>query len=58
MFTSGGCASYYLDPASGRNIAVWPDFTFMFRLATRSFDARNYKKLKRSALPGPQAVSV
>jgi cation diffusion facilitator CzcD-associated flavoprotein CzcO len=58
VFTSGGCASYYLDPASGRNIAVWPDFTFMFRLATRSFDARNYKMLKRSAPAHAPGVGV
>lgn len=30
VWTSGGCASWYLD-ASGRNSTLWPDFTFRFR---------------------------
>ncbi|HEV2075249.1 MAG TPA: NAD(P)/FAD-dependent oxidoreductase, partial [Thermoleophilaceae bacterium] len=36
VWTSGGCASWYLD-ASGRNTTLWPDFTFRFRRRTSSF---------------------
>lgn len=43
VWKSGGCQSYYLHPESGRNIAVWPDFTFRFRNATRHFDIENYR---------------
>lgn len=38
---SSGCRSWYLD-ANGRNTAIWPGFTFTFRLATRRFDASKY----------------
>jgi cation diffusion facilitator CzcD-associated flavoprotein CzcO len=31
-----GCASWYLDPA-GRNLTLWPGFTFDFRRRTRRF---------------------
>ncbi|HEX2204695.1 MAG TPA: NAD(P)/FAD-dependent oxidoreductase [Longimicrobium sp.] len=30
VWTSGGCASWYLD-ATGRNSTLWPDFTWRFR---------------------------
>jgi cation diffusion facilitator CzcD-associated flavoprotein CzcO len=36
-----GCRSWYLD-ARGRNTALWPGFTFVFRRLTARFDARAY----------------
>ena len=42
IWTSGGCKSYYLHPQTGRNIAIWPGFTFAFRRITRRFDAGQY----------------
>lgn len=39
---SSGCTSWYL-AESGRNTAIWPDFTFRFRRATRTFDAAAYR---------------
>lgn len=42
VWETGGCSSYYLHPETGKNIAVWPDFTFRFRWATRRFDVANY----------------
>jgi cation diffusion facilitator CzcD-associated flavoprotein CzcO len=36
-----GCASWYLDQ-NGRNVALWPGFTFEFRRRTRHFDAKHY----------------
>ncbi len=42
VWVDGGCNSYYLD-AKGRNIAVWPGFTFHFRWITRAFDAASYR---------------
>ncbi|MGH3821642.1 MAG: flavin-containing monooxygenase [Pseudonocardiaceae bacterium] len=41
VWTSGGCASWYLD-AHGRNTTLWPTFTWRFRRATRKFDPANY----------------
>ena len=32
-----GCSSWYLDK-KGRNITLWPDFTFIFRNKSRKFD--------------------
>lgn len=40
VWTSGGCASWYLDE-TGRNSTLWPDFTWRFRRAAR-FDAADY----------------
>jgi len=34
---TSGCASWYLD-ALGRNLTLWPGFTWEFRLRTRRFD--------------------
>jgi cation diffusion facilitator CzcD-associated flavoprotein CzcO len=42
VWTDGGCNSYYLDPKTGRNIAIWPGFTFQFRWITRAFDVASY----------------
>ena len=36
-----GCASWYLD-ASGRNAALWPDWTFRFRRRLRRFEPAEY----------------
>lgn len=41
VWNSGGCASWYLD-AKGNNPTLWPGGTWVFRLATRRFDAAAY----------------
>jgi cation diffusion facilitator CzcD-associated flavoprotein CzcO len=41
VWTSGQCASWYLD-AAGRNTTLWPSFTFRFRRETRRFDPAAY----------------
>lgn len=38
-----GCESWYLDD-KGNAPAVWPDFTFAFRRATREFDLSAYRR--------------
>ena len=50
VWESGGCASYYLDPVTGRNFTIWPDFTFRFRALMRHFDPEHYA---RRAASGP-----
>jgi cation diffusion facilitator CzcD-associated flavoprotein CzcO len=42
-----GCASWYLD-ADGKNVTLWPDFTFRFRHRTRRFNPKAYM-LRRHA---------
>lgn len=42
VWSIGGCTSWYRHPVSGRNVVVWPGFTWMFRLLTRRFDAEAY----------------
>jgi cation diffusion facilitator CzcD-associated flavoprotein CzcO len=45
IWTTGGCASWYLD-AHGNNTTLWPSFTFVFRQLTRNFDAAAYETTK------------
>ncbi len=37
-----GCSSWYQD-ARGKNVALWPDFTFAFRRRTARFNPRRYR---------------
>lgn len=41
VWTSGGCASWYLD-AQGRNSTLWPGFTFTFRQRVERFKPSEY----------------
>ena len=41
VWVTGGCKSWYLD-AEGRNVALWPDFTWRYARQTRRFDPSNY----------------
>jgi cation diffusion facilitator CzcD-associated flavoprotein CzcO len=38
---SSGCASWYQN-SSGRNVAMWPDYTLVYRRQTRRFDPTDY----------------
>jgi cation diffusion facilitator CzcD-associated flavoprotein CzcO len=49
-----GCSSWYLDD-TGRNGALWPDWTFRFRRRAARFDASEYEL--RSVPPASAAVS-
>ena len=50
VWTTGGCASWYLDD-TGRNTTLWPSFTWRFRNLTRHFDVSAYV-VKRDADAG------
>ncbi len=54
VWTTGGCASWYLD-ATGRNAALWPGSVGAFRRRVAPFDAAEYHL--RPAVSAP-AVSV
>ncbi|CAG9175347.1 flavin-containing monooxygenase [Cupriavidus pampae] len=49
VWTAGGCASWYIDPRSGRNTTLWPGFTFQFRRATATFRLDDYETWPRRA---------
>jgi cation diffusion facilitator CzcD-associated flavoprotein CzcO len=38
---SSGCRSWYLD-RNGKNVTLWPGFTFVYRWITRRFDIASY----------------
>ncbi len=38
----GRCTSWYRHPVSGRNVVIWPGFTWRFRQLTRHFDPDAY----------------
>ncbi|AOY92248.1 4-hydroxyacetophenone monooxygenase [Cupriavidus sp. USMAA2-4] len=57
VWSAGGCASWYLDPRTGRNTTLWPGFTWQFRRATATFRLADYHTLpqRRSAVrPGEE----
>jgi cation diffusion facilitator CzcD-associated flavoprotein CzcO len=41
VWVTGGCKSWYLDD-QGRNVTLWPDFTWVYAWQTRRFDPANY----------------
>lgn len=41
VWAKGGCNSWYINE-DGKNVTLWPYFTWQFRLATRRFDLHNY----------------
>ena len=42
VWTTGGCASWYMD-STGRNAAIWPDFTWRFRRRVARLDPEEYE---------------
>jgi cation diffusion facilitator CzcD-associated flavoprotein CzcO len=44
VWTSGGCASWYLDE-HGRNRTIWPGYTFAFRRRTRRVNPADHELL-------------
>src|SRR6201994_308547 len=42
VWATGGCRSWYLD-ADGRNVTLWPDFTWAFSWQTRRFEPASYE---------------
>lgn len=48
VWLTGGCDSWYLN-SEGRNVTLWPGFSWEFALQNRKFDAGNYHLRSRSA---------
>ena len=54
IWNVGGCTSWYRHP-NGKNVALWPGFTWQFRRATRRFDAEVYNLEPLQNAVGTQA---
>jgi cation diffusion facilitator CzcD-associated flavoprotein CzcO len=48
IWSVGGCRSWYLLP-NGKNVTLWPRFTWQFRRQLRKFDAAAYRLEPRQA---------
>ncbi len=48
VWTAGGCKSWYIDPKTGKNVTLWPGFTWQFRRETARFDLADYAAAARS----------
>jgi cation diffusion facilitator CzcD-associated flavoprotein CzcO len=57
VWTSGGCASWYLDE-HGRNSTVWPGSTWTYRRRTRRFDPDDYRLSPRAPAPRPRQPRI
>jgi len=57
IWTTGGCASWYLD-AHGNNTTLWPSFTFTFRQMTRRFDRDAYRTTARSDRAASRPLTI
>lgn len=42
VWAVGQCRSWYRHPRSGRNVVIWPGFSWAFRRQTRHFDVEAY----------------
>jgi cyclohexanone monooxygenase len=47
VWSVGGCKSWYLHP-SGKNVTLWPGFTWQFRRALSRFDLARYAAVPES----------
>jgi cyclohexanone monooxygenase len=56
VWSTGGCKSWYLHE-SGKNVTLWPGFTWQFRRLLRRFNADAYV-LRAAALAKAEAPSV
>jgi cation diffusion facilitator CzcD-associated flavoprotein CzcO len=62
VWTSGGCASWYLD-RHGRNATIWPHFSITFRRALRTFRSHEYAfeptaRSERAPADAPEPAKV
>jgi cation diffusion facilitator CzcD-associated flavoprotein CzcO len=55
VWTTGGCASWYLDDR-GRNTTLWPGSTWRFRRHTARFDTDAYRLIEPA--PAPESITV
>jgi cation diffusion facilitator CzcD-associated flavoprotein CzcO len=56
VWSSGGCASWYLDE-HGKNVTLWPRTTFAFRMLLAKFDPERYDVVARSEITQKEQVN-
>ena len=57
VWTTGGCASWYLDER-GRNTTLWPGSTWRFRRHTARFDPAAYRVTAPAPTPEPVGAAL
>lgn len=57
VWKAGGCQSWYLD-ASGKNVTLWPGFTWQFRRQTACFKPGEYRLTQRVQTPAHAQASA
>lgn len=55
VWATGGCKSWYLNE-DGKNVTLWPGFTWQFRRHTREFRALDYQ-VQRQAIPRKETTA-
>ena len=55
VWNSGGCASWYMDPKSGRNVVLWPGSTLAYRKRLRAFTLADYE-VRRAPVPAGASI--
>ena len=50
VWTTGGCSSWYLDPRTGTNTTLWPDYTWRFQRMNRTFSPAGHRARTLSRL--------
>ncbi len=61
VWSAGGCTSWYIDPKTGKNVTLWPGFTWQFRRETARFSLHDYEAAARAAgrpTPARKPVAV
>jgi cation diffusion facilitator CzcD-associated flavoprotein CzcO len=57
LWQQGGCHSWYQNK-SGKNVTLWPGFTFEFSLRLRRFDPESYERGRGSAAHDERSTPV
>jgi cyclohexanone monooxygenase len=57
VWTTGGCASWYLDQF-GHNTTLWPGQTFTFRRHLSRFDPASYDLTPLTTAPDENAAQI
>ncbi|MDI2129810.1 flavin-containing monooxygenase [Yinghuangia seranimata] len=62
VWTTGGCSSWYLDPRTGTNTTLWPDYVWKFMWMNRRFSpaghrARTREQVRADAAAAPVATA-
>jgi len=57
VWSTGGCSSWYQN-AHGKNVSLWPNYTFVYRNMTRQFDLEAYLSTALADKPAGRPASL